>query len=217
LAVTIRLKRMGSKKNAFYRIVAADIRASRDGRFIEILGYYDPMKDPPEIKVDDDKVFKWLRNGAEPTENARSILRRIGVMERWELLKSGVEIHQLDSMIEERRAKQPSVGPKKEEEEITETAEEEAASVGEKEDVGEETEDEKAGERKTESKTVEEDVDSSKDEEIKEEESKGEKGGGEKAEPESATGRDEKEQEEGETSTPDNQEESPDKGEEEKK
>ncbi len=115
MAVTIRLKRMGSKKNAFYRIVAADIRRARDGRFIEILGYYDPMKDPPDIRVDDDKVFKWLGNGAKPTENARSILRRIGILERWQLLKSGVEIHQLDSVIEERRAKQPSARPKKEE------------------------------------------------------------------------------------------------------
>jgi small subunit ribosomal protein S16 len=107
LAVKIRLKKMGSKKRPFYRVVAADVRSPRDGRFIETLGYYNPMVDPPEIKLDHDKVYKWLDEGAEPTVNARNVLKLEGLIERWQLLKKGVTIAELDAKIEERRAKQP--------------------------------------------------------------------------------------------------------------
>lgn len=80
--VKIRLRRMGAKKHPFYRLVVADSRAPRDGRFIEHLGYYDPMKDPVEIKIDGDKVVRWLQQGAQPTEAARSLLKREGILER---------------------------------------------------------------------------------------------------------------------------------------
>jgi small subunit ribosomal protein S16 len=73
---------MGAKKHPFYRLVVADSRAPRDGRFIEHLGYYDPMKDPVEIKIDGDKVVRWLQQGAQPTEAARSLLKREGILER---------------------------------------------------------------------------------------------------------------------------------------
>jgi small subunit ribosomal protein S16 len=114
LAVKIRLKMMGSKKRPFYRIVAADERSPRDGRFIETIGYYNPMSDPPEIKIDEDKVYRWLDVGAEPTANAKQVLKKAGLIERWQLLKSGVKIHELDSTIEARRQKQPQPKPKSE-------------------------------------------------------------------------------------------------------
>lgn len=72
--VKIRLKRMGCKFNAFYRIVAADALAPRDGRFIEQLGYYDPMKN--EIKLEKDLILKWLRSGAQPTQTVKDILKK---------------------------------------------------------------------------------------------------------------------------------------------
>jgi len=80
--VKIRLRRMGAKQHPFYRLVVADSRSPRDGRFIEHLGYYDPMKDPVEVKIDVDKVKLWLRQGAQPSEAARSLLKREGILER---------------------------------------------------------------------------------------------------------------------------------------
>jgi small subunit ribosomal protein S16 len=80
--VKIRLRRMGAKKHPFYRLVVADSRSPRDGRFIEHLGYYDPMTDPVQIKIDGDKVVRWLQQGAQPTEAARSLLKREGILER---------------------------------------------------------------------------------------------------------------------------------------
>ena len=73
---------MGAKKPPFYRLVVADSRSPRDGRFIEHLGYYDPMTDPVKVKIDVDKVERWLRQGAQPSEAARSLLKREGILER---------------------------------------------------------------------------------------------------------------------------------------
>ncbi|HEV2967256.1 MAG TPA: 30S ribosomal protein S16 [Candidatus Dormibacteraeota bacterium] len=73
---------MGAKKHPFYRLVVADARSPRDGRFIEHLGYYDPMKDPVEVKIDVEKVRRWLLQGAQPSEAARSLLKREGILER---------------------------------------------------------------------------------------------------------------------------------------
>lgn len=81
MAVKIRLKRMGMKKMPFYRIVVADSRSPRDGRFIEEIGYYDPLKDPAEIKVDNDKAKHWLNNGAQPTDTVRGLLKKSGAIE----------------------------------------------------------------------------------------------------------------------------------------
>ena len=80
--VKIRLRRMGAKLHPYYRLVVADSRWQRDGRFIEHLGYYDPMTDPVKIKIDADKVVKWLQQGAQPSEAARSLLKREGILER---------------------------------------------------------------------------------------------------------------------------------------
>ena len=76
MAVKIRLKRLGSKKNPFYRVVVADERSPRDGRFIEEIGYYNPLTDPVDIKINAEKATKWLNNGAQPTETVRSLLKK---------------------------------------------------------------------------------------------------------------------------------------------
>lgn len=79
MAVKMRLKRMGQKKAPFYRIVVADSRAPRDGKFIEEIGYYDPTKDPSVVKVDAEKAQKWLSNGAQPTDTVAKILKIAGI------------------------------------------------------------------------------------------------------------------------------------------
>ena len=83
MAVKIRLRRMGAKKNPFYRIVVADSRYPRDGRFIEEVGYYDPIKTPAVIKVDKELALKWLNNGAQPTDTVRSILSKEGILKEY--------------------------------------------------------------------------------------------------------------------------------------
>ena len=81
MAVKIRLKRMGANKKPFYRIVVADVRAPRDGKFIEELGYYDPMKEPKEIKIDEELAKKWLANGAQPTDTVKSLFKKSGILQ----------------------------------------------------------------------------------------------------------------------------------------
>ena len=80
MAVKIRLRRMGAKKAPFYRIVVADSRFPRDGRFIEEIGYYNPMKEPSEVKVDAEKAKAWLANGAQPTDTVKSLFKKHGVL-----------------------------------------------------------------------------------------------------------------------------------------
>lgn len=80
MAVKIRLRRMGAKKIPFYRIVVADSRFPRDGRFIEELGYYAPLKDPVDFKVDGEKVQKWIKNGAQPTDTVKSLLKKFEIL-----------------------------------------------------------------------------------------------------------------------------------------
>jgi len=79
MAMKLRLTRMGSKKRPFYRIVAMNSETRRDGRALEYLGYYNPMVDPAEIKVDNEKVRAWLARGAEPTDTVRALLQKAGV------------------------------------------------------------------------------------------------------------------------------------------
>ena len=77
--VRIRLMRMGKKHRPFYRIVVADARSPRDGKFLDIIGYYDPLKEPPEIKIDEEKLKEWIRKGAQPTSQAKWAIRKAGV------------------------------------------------------------------------------------------------------------------------------------------
>lgn len=83
MAVKIRLKRMGSKKNPFYRVVVADSRAPRDGRFIEQLGYYNPLTDPATVKLDDEATLAWLQKGAQPSDTVRTLLSNEGLMQKY--------------------------------------------------------------------------------------------------------------------------------------
>ncbi len=80
MAVKIRLRRMGAKKAPFYRVIVADERSPRDGKFIDEIGYYNPLRDPAEIKIDAEKAEKWLNDGAQPTETVKSILKKSGIV-----------------------------------------------------------------------------------------------------------------------------------------
>ena len=83
MAVKLRLKRMGAKKRPFYRIVAADSRSPRDGKFIELVGTYNPIAEPAEVKVNEEVALKWLANGAIPTDTVRDLLSKQGVMKKY--------------------------------------------------------------------------------------------------------------------------------------
>ena len=89
MAVKLRLKRMGAKKAPFYRIVAADSRSPRDGRFIETVGTYNPLTTPAEVKVYEELAIKWLKNGATPTDTVRNILSKAGIMKKFAEEKQG--------------------------------------------------------------------------------------------------------------------------------
>lgn len=83
MAVKLRLKRMGAKQKPFYRIVAADARSPRDGRFIETVGTYNPISKPASVSIDEEKALKWLNNGAIPTDTVSSILSKEGIMAKY--------------------------------------------------------------------------------------------------------------------------------------
>ncbi len=92
MAVRIRLNRMGANKQPFYRLVVADSRSPRSGRFIEIIGYYNPTTNPATVKVDEARALHWLQNGAKPSDTAKALLKSSGVLEKYEeAKKSGVE------------------------------------------------------------------------------------------------------------------------------
>ena len=82
MSVKIRLKRMGMKKKPFYRLVVADVRSPRDGRFIEEIGYYNPMTEPAEVKIDGERAKYWLTAGAQPTDTVRLLMKKQGVIEK---------------------------------------------------------------------------------------------------------------------------------------
>lgn len=83
MAVKIRLKRMGAKKTPFYRIVVADSRSPRDGRFIESIGTYNPVEVPAKVEINEESVLKWLQNGAKPSDTVRNLLSSQGIMEKF--------------------------------------------------------------------------------------------------------------------------------------
>jgi len=107
MAVKIRLRRMGKKKKAFFRLVAADSRMPRDGRFIEILGYYHPSNNPATIKVKEERIFFWLENGAIPTETVNALFKQIGLYKKWEKKKKGEDVSKIEllTQIKERKKK----------------------------------------------------------------------------------------------------------------
>jgi len=82
MAVRIRLKRIGAKKSPFYRVVVADSSSPRDGRFIEEIGYYNPLTQPIEVKIDEEKALKWMQEGAKPSDTVRSLFSKAGLMKK---------------------------------------------------------------------------------------------------------------------------------------
>ena len=87
MAVKIRLMRMGAKKSPFYRLVVADSRSPRDGRFIESVGHYDSTTEPAVIKIDEEKAINWLQKGAQPTDTVKSLFSKTGILKKWDELK----------------------------------------------------------------------------------------------------------------------------------
>jgi len=87
MAVKIRLKRMGAKKRPFYRVVVADSRSPRDGKFIEEIGFYNPIAEPAEVKINDEKAIQWLKNGAQPTDTVKDLFKKYGILEKFEEAK----------------------------------------------------------------------------------------------------------------------------------
>lgn len=89
MAVKIRLKRMGAKKAPFYRVIVADSRSPRDGRFIDTIGTYNPLTTPAEIKLNEESAIKWLNNGAIPTDTVKNLFSKAGIMEKYHNSKQG--------------------------------------------------------------------------------------------------------------------------------
>ena len=117
--VKIRLRRTGAKKKPHYRVVAADSRAPRDGRFIEILGHYNPRTEPVTFSVHEDRVLHWLSVGAQPTDTVKKLLENMGMLDKFASMKGGVA---LDQIITEAKTN------------AVESAEQEADAVGEAEE-----------------------------------------------------------------------------------
>lgn len=91
MAVKIRLLRMGAKKKPFYRVVAADSRTKRDGKYIELIGTYNPVTDPAEINIDEEVALKWLSNGAIPTDTVKNLFNKVGINEKFHYQKTKKE------------------------------------------------------------------------------------------------------------------------------
>jgi small subunit ribosomal protein S16 len=89
MAVKIRLKRMGAKKSPFYRVVVADARSPRDGRFIEEIGTYNPVAQPAEIKINEEAALKWLGTGAKPSDTVRNLFSKAGILEKFHNARNG--------------------------------------------------------------------------------------------------------------------------------
>lgn len=115
--VRIRLRRVGSRNQPSFRIVAADRESPRDGKFLEILGHYNPRTEPSTIQIDEARLFHWMKNGAQPSDSVVSALRSIGTWERWERYKGG---EKLEKLLKEAEAAIPEVDPRTRRDDLTE-------------------------------------------------------------------------------------------------
>ena len=188
MAVRLRLRRMGRKKRPFYRIVAADQRAPRDGRFIEVVGQYDPLQKPQKVELKEDRIFYWLANGAQPSTTVRSLLRNQGIwfrldlkargltdeqiegeMQRWQETKAAREKRREAAEIQARSKKEKE---KKKEEQVEKATTESASGSPEEaktEETKAETEEAKTEETKAETEEVTQAEEVTQTEEVKEE------------------------------------------------
>jgi len=105
LSVKLRLQRLGKKRQPFYRIVAADARSPRDGKFIEVVGTYNPRTNPPEVLIKEDRAIKWLKNGAQPTDTVRSLFRKEGILLKYHLMRKKVEIEKIEETLQQFKAR----------------------------------------------------------------------------------------------------------------
>lgn len=110
--VKIRLRRVGGKKQPSYRVVVADSRAPRDGRFIEVIGFHNPRTEPETIEIKEDRALHWLSVGAQPSEAVARLLKKLGTMARFERLKQGEPLEELLAEAEEAAQAQPAISPK---------------------------------------------------------------------------------------------------------
>jgi len=145
--VRIRLRRVGSKNQPSYRIVAADKESPRDGRFLEKLGHYNPRTEPSTVVVDEARLFHWLQHGAQPSDAVRKILYSLGTWDRWERFKAGEDI---DTLLEEAEASKIDVDPRTRRDDLFgERSAKKAAAKKEKETKEETVEQEPAPVEKT--------------------------------------------------------------------
>lgn len=107
MAVKLRLRRMGKKKQPLYKVVAADSRSPRDGKFIEALGNYNPRTEPLTVEIDAKKAIEWLEKGAQPTETVRSLLSKVGILYQFELKKQGLSEEEIAKKVEEWKLAHP--------------------------------------------------------------------------------------------------------------
>ncbi len=140
MAVKLRLKRMGKKKQPVYKVVAADVRSPRDGRFIEAIGFYNPLTDPATVKINEERALYWLGVGAQPTDTVKNLLSKKGILLKNDLIKRGLPEEKIEAMMLEwqrlQEAKLASIKKKKVEEEVK--AEEETSTEQKEETVVEE-------------------------------------------------------------------------------
>ena len=134
MAVKLRLTRRGKKKQPFYRIVAIDSRAKRDGKYIDKLGHYNPLTNPADVLIDEEKVLYWLKNGAIPTDTVKNLLSKNGLWMKWSLMKQGADEKKIEEEMKkwevlqlERQKRQEALeAQKKKEQEKAKAAEKEA-------------------------------------------------------------------------------------------
>jgi small subunit ribosomal protein S16 len=153
LAVKLRLARMGKKKQPYYRIVAADSRTRRDGKYIEKIGHYNPLMNPAEVMIDEEKAFYWLKNGAVPTETVKSLFSQKGIMLKWHYIRDGHDEAKVEEEYKkwellqlERQKREEALAaqakrepkPKTVEEELTQDAKEETVAEAKPEAIAQE-------------------------------------------------------------------------------
>ena len=133
MAVRIRLQRHGRKKRPFYRLVAADARAQRDGVFLERLGHYNPMTDPADVFIDEEKALKWLRRGAQPSDTAKRLLNQNGILMKFEYERLGKPMPEAEGVEEVAETEDVESTETQDAASETDTASEEATPESEEE------------------------------------------------------------------------------------
>jgi small subunit ribosomal protein S16 len=113
MSVKLRLTRIGRKKKPFYRIIAIDSRKRRDGAYLDRLGHYNPLSNPPEVVIDEAKAMDWLLKGAQPTDTVRSLLSKQGIMLKFDLTKKGVDAEKIAEEVQKHALLKKSREPKK--------------------------------------------------------------------------------------------------------